>query len=162
MEDSGMRLSTITVTLILLTTIGLAACKTAGVAVTPRGQVMTLNVNAPQDLPEQGTGEIVVEIGNRGVNQFGGVDVRVNLPRELVVLSHHPDRGLSPVALETPSERQFHYRIGNLNAGETVRIRYDVRVGFGTLRETDEIEVTAWHENLPGDRLIETRRIRLR
>jgi hypothetical protein len=96
------------------------------------------------------------------VNQFGGVDVRISLPAELVVLDHQHDRGLSPATLTRLDERQYLYRIGNLNAGETVRIRYNVRAGFGTLRETGEIEVTAWHENLPGDRLIETRRIRLR
>ena len=36
------------------------------------------------------------------------------------------------------------------------------RTAFGTLRETENVKVTAWQSDLPGDKLVETAVIKLR
>lgn len=140
-----------------------SACKTQGVAVTERAQVMTINIRGANDLPENFTDKVRVEVGNRGVNNLHDVEFTVEFPDELVVLSESHGRGMDLMILETPAGRKYyHYRIGNLNVAETSKAEFEIRTNFGTLSRSSDIKVTAWQTDLPSNKLVETKRIELR
>lgn len=140
-----------------------AACKSSGVAVTDRGQIMKINISSAEDLPENFTDEIEVEIANRGVANIHDIEFTVEIPRELVVVSENHGDGMDLMMMRTPEGRDYyHYRIGDLNGGEEAVATFQVRTQFGSLERTSDIKVTAWQEDLPSQKLVETRQIRLR
>jgi hypothetical protein len=136
------------------------ACKSGGMAMTSRGQLLKINITAPQDLPESGEDNLDVVVSNRGVNSMKNIVVDVELPPQLVVLDQTNERGIE--VGHDPGANTYRFKIGNLQAAESTKIRYHVRTQFGTMRQTGDMKVTAWQTDLPGDKLVETAVIKLR
>ena len=153
------RILTLIVTaLFLVTVLAMAGCKSSGMAVTSRGQLLKINISHPTELQEAGEGNLDVEISNRGVNNVRDVLVDVEVPPQVMVLDETHDRGMNM----TTSAGVYHYVLGNVQPGETATVRFKVRTMFGTMSETGSVRVTAWQRDLPGDKLIETAVIKLR
>jgi hypothetical protein len=148
------------VAILALALFATTACKSGGMAVTSRGQLLKINIVHPNDLPDAGEDNLDILVNNRGVNNLKDVSVQVELPPQLIVLDQTNDHGV-PVIHE-PGSSVYHFTIGNLQAGEDTKLRFHVRTAFGTMRETGSVKVTAWQRDLPGDRLVETAVIKLR
>jgi len=127
------------------------SCKTSGMAMTSRGQLFKININAPSNLPEGGEGNIDVVLSNRGVNNVRDILTEVELPPQLIVLDQTNDRGVT--VSHDPGSSVYHFTLGSLNPAEDSTIRFHVRTAFGTLTQTGQISVTAWQRDLPGDKL---------
>jgi hypothetical protein len=139
------------------------ACKSSGVAVTGRGQVMNLDINVPTDLSEGETKEMTVSVSNRGVNRLDDVIFEVEMPNELIVLSQVPSRGVQMTErFSSIGTKIFQYRAGNIEVATSSQVKFHVRAAFASLDRTGDIKVTAWSEDLPGDRLVETKFVKLR
>ena len=136
------------------------ACKSSGMAVTSRGQLLKLNIDHPQDLPEQGEGNLDVTISNRGVNNIQDVLLEIELPPQLIVLDQTNGDGIN--VMHTPGSNMYRFTFGNIQPAENSQIRFRVRTAFGTMSETGNVRATAWQSGLPGDKLIETAVIKLR
>jgi hypothetical protein len=145
---------------LLVALFGLTSCKTSGMAMTSRGQLLKININHPKDLPEAGEDNLDVVISNRGVNNVKDALVDVELPPQLIVLDETHDRGV--VESHDPGSNVYHFTFGNIQPAESSTMRFRVRTAFGTLSETGSVKVTAWQRDLPGDKLIETAVIKLR
>jgi hypothetical protein len=150
-----------TVMLALVSVVLFAAgCKTNGMAVTSRGQILKVNINHPKDLPDRGEDNLDVVLGSRGVNSVRDVLVDIELPPQLIVLDETHERGVTMT--HDPGSNVYHYTLGNLQPAEDSTIRYKVRTSFGTMSETSSVKATAWQRDLPGDKLVETAVIKLR
>src|SRR5438270_2773948 len=77
---------------IALFVIAAAGCKTSGMAVTSRGQLLKLDIVHPKDLPERGEDNLDVVLGSRGVNNVKDVLLDVELPPQLIVLDETHER----------------------------------------------------------------------
>lgn len=151
------------IALMAIVAVGLlatAACKSSGVAVTSRGQVLKLSIAHPNDLPEQGVDNLDVILTNGGVNNVQDVLLEVELPPQLVVLDQTNDRGVE--VMHTPGTNMYRFTFGNIQPAERTTVRFRVRTTFGNLRETGSVKATAWQSGLPGDKLVETAVIKLR
>lgn len=148
------------VALLAVTLLSMAACKSSGMAVTSRGQLLKLNIAHPDDLPESGVDNLDITVTNAGVNNLQNVLLEVELPPQLIVLDQTNDEGIG--VIHTPGSNMYRFTFGNIQAGERSGIRFRVRTAFGTMRETASIKATAWAEDLPNDKLVETAVIRLR
>ena len=138
-------------------------CKSSGVAVSGRGQIMNIDVDVPTDLSEGETKELTVRLTNAGVNEIDDVIIEVEMPNELIVLSQIPSRGVTMTErLSSLGTKIFQYRAGDIEAATSSEVKFHVRAAFGSLPRTGDIKVTAWSEDLPGDRLVETKYIKLR
>lgn len=147
----------------LLFTVALSACKSSGMAVTERGQLLKINIDTPTDLSEGETKEVTVEIGSRGVNRVKNVVFEVELPSELVVLTEVHGNGITLAErIGENGNRVFQYSAGDLNPGETSTARFHVRAAFGTRTQSGDIRVTAYSNDVPGDKLVETKYVKLR
>jgi Domain of unknown function DUF11 len=129
----------------------MTSCKSSGMAMTSRGQLFKININAPSNLPEGGDGNIDVVLSNRGVNNVNDILADVELPPQLIVLDQTNDRGVT--VSHNPGSAVYHFTLGSLNPGEDSTLRFHVRTAFGTLTQTGQISVTAWQRDLPGDKL---------
>jgi Domain of unknown function DUF11 len=138
----------------------LSACKTSGMAMTSRGQLLKINIQHPTDLPEAGEDNLDIVVSNRGVNNIQDVLVDVELPPQLIVLDQTADRGIA--GMHDPGSNVYHFTIGKIQPAEDSHLRFHVRTAFGTMRESGSVKATAWQRNLPGDRLVETAVIKLR
>jgi len=136
------------------------ACKSSGMAVTSRGQLLKLNIVHPDDLPENGVDNLDIIISNRGVNNIQDVLLEVELPPQLVVMDQTNEKGIN--VLHTPGSNMYRFTFGNIQPAEDSTIRFRVRTAFGTMTETGSVKATAWQEGLPGDKLIETAVIKMR
>jgi len=157
------RNQSLTIAAVFLLAVGLismSACKTNGMAMTSRGQLLKININAPTELPDGGEGNLDVNISNRGVNNIKDVLVDFEAPSQLVVLDQTADNGIH--VMHDIGSNVYHFTLGNVQPGETASVRFKVRTAFGTMRETGNAKVTAWQRDLPGDKLIETAVIKLR
>ena len=137
--------------LVLAAIFSTAACKTSGMAMTSRGQIFKINIDAPQRLAEGAEGNIDVDLSNRGVNNVQDILADIEMPPQVYVLDQTSDRGITVV--HDPGSSVYHFSLGNLQPGEDAHIRFKVRTAFGTLSETGQISVTAWQKDLPGDKL---------
>lgn len=158
-----MNRKTLSVALVALLAVALVAttaCKSSGMAVTSRGQLLKININHPTDLPENGEDNLDIAISNRGVNNIQDVMVDVELPPQLIVLDQTTERGIN--VSHDPGTNVYHFTFGNIQPGESSELRFKVRTAFGTMRETGSVKVTAWQSGLPGDKLVETAVIKLR
>jgi Domain of unknown function DUF11 len=153
-------LSIAAVVLLAVALLATGACKTSGMALTDRGQLLKININHPTDLPENGEDNLDIEISNRGVNNIQDVMVDIEIPPQLIVLDQTADRGVN--VSHDPGTNMYHFTFGNIQPGESSKLRFNVRTAFGSLRETGSVKVTAWQNNLPGDKLVETAVIRMR
>ena len=136
------------------------ACKSSGMAVTSRGQLLKLNIVHPDDLPENGVDNLDIIISNRGVNNIQDVLLEVELPPQLVVMDQTNEKGVN--VLHTPGSNMYRFTFGNIQPAEDSTIRFRVRTAFGTMTESGSVKATAWQEGLPGDKLIETAVIKMR
>jgi hypothetical protein len=153
-------ISAAVVALLATALLATTACKTSGMAVTSRGQVLSLNIVHPKDLPDQGVDNLDVIVSNMGVNGIRDVLLEVELPPQLVVLDQTNGRGIE--VMHTPGSNMYRFTFGHIQPGERSTIRFRVRTAFGTLSETGNVTATAWQSTLPGDRLVQTALIRLR
>ena len=153
-------LSAAVIAVLAMGMLATTACKTSGMAVTSRGQVLSLNIAHPTDLPDQGVDNLDVVVSNMGINEMRDVLLEVELPPQIVVLDQTNERGIE--VLHTPGTNLYRFTFGNVQAGERSTIRFRVRTSFGTLTETGTVKATAWQSTLPGDRLVETALIKLR
>lgn len=149
-----------TMALLALALFAMSACKSSGMAVTSRGQLLKINIKHPTDLPENGEDNLDIAISNRGVNNIQDVLVDVELPPQLIVLDQTGDRGIN--AMHDPGSNVYHFTLGKIQPAEDAHLRFHVRTAFGTMRETGSVKATAWQRDLPGDRLVETAVIKLR
>jgi hypothetical protein len=151
------------IALVAILAVGLlstAACKSNGMAVTSRGQLLKLNITHPSDLPEQGVDNLDIEISNSGVNNIQNILLEVEVPPQLVILDQTNDRGVE--VMHTPGSNVYRFTFGNIQPAERSTVRFRVRTAFGTMSETGSVKATAWQSGLPGDKLIETAVIKLR
>lgn len=155
-----MRRNTILAILAMALLVVVAGCKTSGMALTSRGQLLKLNIIHPKDLPEAGEDNLDINVSNTGVNSIKDVLVDVELPPQLVVLDATQDRGV--VASHDPGSNIYHFTFGNIQPGEHSTLRFHVRTAFGTVHETGSVKATAWQRDLPGDKLVETAVIKMR
>lgn len=153
-------LSIAVVAILAVGLLSATACKTSGMAVTSRGQVLNLGIAHPEDLPEQGVDNLDITITNAGINNVQDVLLEVELPPQLVVLDQTNDRGVN--VMHTPGTNLYRFTFGNIQPAERSTVRFRVRTAFGTLRETGSVKATAWQSGLPGDKLVETAVIKLR
>ena len=153
-------LSITVIAVVALALLSATACKTSGMAVTTRGQVLKLNIAHPEDLPDAGVDNLDVSVSNIGINNIQDILLEVELPSQLVVLDQTNDRGVN--VLHTAGSNMYRFTFGNIQAGERSTVRFRVRTAFGTLSETGSVKATAWQSGLPGDKLIETAVIKLR
>jgi hypothetical protein len=153
-------LSVALVAICALALLSATACKSSGMAVTSRGQFLKLNIIHPDDLPEQGVDNLDVTITTAGVNNMDNILLEVELPPQLVVMDQTNDRGVN--VMNTPGSNMYRFTFGNIQPAERSTVRFRVRTAFGTLRETGSVKATAWQNNLPGDKLVETAVIKLR
>ena len=129
----------------------MTSCKTSGMAMTSRGQLFKINIYAPQSLAEGGDANIDVVLSNRGVNNVQNILADVELPPQLTVLGQTNDNGVN--VSHDPGSAVYHFTLGNLQPGEDSHIRFHVRTSFGSATQTGQISVTAWQNDLPGDKL---------
>jgi hypothetical protein len=148
------------VAVLALGLLAMTACKHSGMAVTSRGQLLKLNIENPIDLPEGGEDNLDVIVGNRGVNNIKDIVLDVELPAQLVVLDQTSGRGVE--VMHDPGSNVYHFVLGNVQPAEDSKIRFKVRSSFGSMKETGNVKVTAWQRDLPNDKLVETRVIKLR
>lgn len=153
-------LSLTVIAVLALALLSATACKSNGMAVTSRGQLLKLNIVHPSDLPEQGVDNLDVTISNRGVNNIQDVLLEVELPPQLVILDQTNERGVN--VMHTPGSNMYRFTFGNIQPAEDSTVRFRVRTAFGTMSETGSVKATAWQSGLPGDKLIETAVIKLR
>lgn len=146
--------------LLAIALFAMSSCKTSGMATTTKGQLFKININAPGDLPEGGTDNIDVVLSNRGVNKINDIFVDVELPPQLTVLDQTNDRGMT--ATHDPGTNVYHFQGPELSSPEDAHIRFKVQTRFGTMKETGNINVTAWQKDLPGDKLFRKTIIKLR
>src|SRR3954468_24821863 len=137
-----------------------AGCKTSGMAVTSRGQLLKVNINHPKDLPDRGEDNLDIVLGTRGVKGVRTFLLDVELPPQLIVLDETHERGVTMT--HDPGSNVYHSTLGNLTPREDSTIRYKVRTSFGTVSQSDSVKATAWQRDLPGDKLVETAVIKLR
>lgn len=154
------RALTIALALVAVALIAAAGCKTSGMAVTMRGQLLKINIKHPTDLPEQGEDNVDVILSNRGVNNVRDILVDVEVPAQLVVLDETHERGVT-MTHDTGSN-VYHYTLGNLQPAEDSTIHYKVRTSFGGMSDSGNVRVTAWQRDLRGEKLDETAVIKLR
>ena len=148
------------VTVLALGLLSATACKSSGMAVTSRGQLLKLNIVGPADLPDSGVENLDVNISNRGVNNIQDILLEVEVPPQLVVLDQTNERGVD--TMHNPGSNMYRFTFGKIQPGETSTVRFRVRTAFGTLSETGSVKATAWQSGLPGDKLVETAVIKLR
>jgi len=153
-----LTIAALSILAIVLITAG--GCKSSGMAVTSRGQLLKINIESPQDLPDGAEDNLDVVLSNRGVNNVQNVLVDVELPSQLIVLDQTNDRGID--ISHDPGSNVYHFTLGNLQPGESSKLRFRVRTAFGTYRETGSVKATAWQKDLPGQKLVETAVIKMR
>ena len=153
-------LSITAIAVLALVLVPAMACKSSGMALTGRGQVLKLDIEHPNDLPEQGVDNLDVQVTNAGLNNVQDILLEVELPPQLIVVDQSQDRGVN--SEHYPNSNLWRFSFGNVQPGERSTVRFRVRTAFGTLSETGSVKATAWQENLPGDKLVETAVIKLR
>jgi hypothetical protein len=152
--------SVVAIAILALALISMTACKSSGMAVTSRGQFLKLNIAHPDDLPEQGVDNLDVTLTNAGVNNIQDVLLEVELPPQVVVMDQTNDRGVN--VMHNAGSNLYRFTFGNIQPTERSSVRFRVRTAFGTMSETGSVKATAWQNNLPGDKLVETAVIKLR
>lgn len=148
------------VALLAVTLLPFVACKTSGMAVTGRGQILKLDIEHPNELPDKGVDNLDVQLTNPGVNPIHNIVLEVELPPQLMVLDQTNDRGVN--AAHDPGSNLWRFSFGKLDAAERSTVRFRVQTAFGTFSQTGSVKATAWQEGLPGDKLVETAVIKLR
>lgn len=148
------------VAVLMIALVSLTACKSSGMAVTSRGQILKLNIEHPSDLPEQGVDNLDITVSNTGINNIQDILLEVELPPQLIVLDQTNDRGVN--VMHEPGSTLYRFTFGNIQPAERSTVRFRVRTAFGTLSETGSVKATAWQSGLPGDKLVETAVIKLR
>ena len=93
----------------------MTACKSSGMAVTTRGQILKLNIAHPDDLPEQGVDNLDITVSNVGINNVQDVLLEVELPPQLVVMDQTNDRGVN--VMHEPGSNVYRFTFGNIQPG---------------------------------------------
>lgn len=148
---------------VMLLAGGFAACKHSGVAVAKGGQIINIDIDTPSSLGEGIESKaLTVEISNRGVSKLSRLSFDVVMPTELIVVSQTNSPGVTWTERVTAGgEKLYHYTVDEISVGSNAKVNYHVRTAFTARDRTGDIKVTAYSDQLPGDRLIETKFIRL-
>jgi hypothetical protein len=148
---------------LMVVTLGATACKHSGVALTGRGQILDIEIEGADDLPDGFTDKLTVTVANRGVANIGNVEFTVEMPNELVVLQEKHSDGLNVMEMRSPEgNRVFHFVAGAIEPMTKSEASFQVRTSFGSLDRSGDVKVTAWQKDLPSDTLVETKMIKLR
>jgi hypothetical protein len=153
-------LSIAVLAILAIALFSMTACKSSGMAVTTRGQILKLNIGHPADLPEQGVDNLDITLSNVGVNNVQDVLLEVELPPQLIVMDQTNDRGVN--VMHNAGSNLYRFTFGNIQPAERSTVRFRVRTAFGTMSESGSVKATAWQSGLPGDKLVETAVIKLR
>jgi hypothetical protein len=153
-------LSIAVLAILAIALFSMMACKSSGMAVTTRGQILKLNIAHPDDLPEQGVDNLDITLSNVGVNNVQDVLLEVELPPQLIVMDQTNDRGVN--VMHNAGSNLYRFTFGNIQPAERSTVRFRVRTAFGTMSESGSVKATAWQSGLPGDKLVETAVIKLR
>ncbi|HVR44205.1 MAG TPA: hypothetical protein VMS56_12265 [Thermoanaerobaculia bacterium] len=142
----------------------LGACKHSGVAVASGGQIINIDIDAPRTLTEsEETKQLEIEIANRGVSKLSRLNFDVIMPVELIVQSQTQSPGVTWTERVTAGgQKLYHYEVDQVSVGSRARVTYHINAAYGSTGTEGKIEVTAWSDQLPGDRLIETKSIAVR
>ena len=152
----------ILMTLLATLALTLGACKSSGIAATSKGQIMHVDVDLPKELSEGETAELKVHLSNRGVNNIGNIVVEVEVPNELWVLSQdHEGTELSEERTSTGSHL-YYYHLTELGVTKDASMKYQVQAKFGAAERSGDVKVTAYQKDLPGDKLIETKYVKVK
>jgi hypothetical protein len=147
---------------VLVLAFGLTACKSSGVAVSDKGHIIAIDIEAPATAPADEVAAVVVKIMNRGFTKLKSPTVEVVMPTELMVVSQTQTPGVTWTERITAGGLKLYaYTVNEIDPAGKAELTYHVRTTFGNLQETGKIEVTVWEEKLPGGKLVETRSIRL-
>lgn len=146
--------------ILALVVVVMAGCKSSGMAITSRGQLLKININHPMDLADNDSADLDVVVSNRGVKSVSNVMVDIEMPSQLVVLDEAHGRGVNP--MHDAGSNVYHYTLSEVHPAGNTTFHYKVRTAFGTMSETGSVKVTAWQTDLPGDKLVETAVIKLR
>lgn len=139
------------------------ACKHSGIAITDEGSIINIDIDAPNDLAEGETGEVEVVVRNVGFSNLNDTIIQVEFPRELAVVSEEHGRGMVMLYGQAPNgNMMYQYDVGDIEVTQDSKARFEVRARFGSRDRTGDIKVLVWNDDISGDRLIETRAIRLR
>jgi len=141
----------------------LAGCKSSGMAITKRGQLMKISLEAPKQLSEGEPADIKATVRNAGVAGLSDVEIDIEIPSQLTVVKESHGNGMNLMeSTGGEGSRMFTYRVGNIEAGQDSTVKFIVQGAFGSYKQSGNIRVTAWQSNLPGDKLVETKFIKLR
>lgn len=138
-------------------------CKHSGVGVTNEGRILRIDIDAPSDMFEGEVADVKVDVSNSGPANIHDVYVEVEMPLELIVLEVNERRGLNVAQGYSADGRKLYtYSQNDLNIGENANINFKVRAAFGTRDRSGGIKVTAWQKELPNNKLIETKEVKLK
>ena len=147
----------------LLSLVIWTGCKSHGMAVTEEGQLAKINIDVDNEQADGKIGDVRIEVSNRGVSKLGNVEFTVEMPEQLVVLDESHGDGMNLISgVAANGDRLYHYMVGDIEVGQESVAKFQVRTAFGTVAETDAIKVTMWQKDLPSEKLIETRTVKLR
>jgi hypothetical protein len=156
-------LVTILAVIAMLALVLASGCKSSGMAVTSRGQILKVNISGADDLPDGTNDTLRVSVDNRGPSNVSNVEFTVEIPNELVVVSEKHGDGIDMMEMRTASgTKLYHYMAGDIEATTSAKAEFEVRTSFGSLDRTGDIKVTAWQKDLPSDKLVETKQVKLR
>jgi hypothetical protein len=147
---------------LLLTTGLVAACKHSGVAVTPRGQIATIEIEGVQQLAPGGTGNIDVTVRNVGITRLADTIVQVEIPAELNVIEENRGRGMNMTSGLSPAGNiLYHYDVGHIEVGQDSKATFTVRAGTSPARRDVNVRVLVWNRDIPGNNLLETHNVKI-
>lgn len=158
-----MRQSKVLAAAAMLLLLIAGGCKSSGIAVSGKAQILHIGLEIPTDLSDGETQSLRVEVANRGLTEIDNVEFEVEIPNELIILDHDPETSLEFVEFRSErGTRVFRYGAGDLELGSEAKVSYKVRAAFGTLARTGDIVVTAMAHDLPGGHLVESKHVKLR
>jgi hypothetical protein len=163
-EDANVRENRLAAALLvlLLTTGFAAACKHSGVAVTPMGQIATIEIEGVQQLAPGGTGNIDVTVRNVGITRLANTIIQVELPAELNVIEENRGRGMSMSSGLSPAGNTlYHYDVGDIQVGQDSKATFTVRADTAPARRDVNVRVLVWNRDIPGNNLLETHNVKI-
>ncbi|MBW3566251.1 MAG: hypothetical protein KY459_16205 [Acidobacteria bacterium] len=145
-------------TLTMLLAFG--ACKHSGTALTAKAQAVNVDIDAPRELAEGETGTVSIDVRNIGLNNLSNTIIQVEFPSELSVLSENHGAGMRVMeGISADGNMMYQYDVGDIEVTQNSKANFEVRARFGTRNRSGEIKVLVWNEDLPGQRLLETKAI---
>ena len=121
--------------LVALALFTISACKSGGMAMTSRGQLLKINIQHPNDLPEGSEDNLDVVISNRGVNNIKDVlvdvelQMRVELAREVVVARARAEQAPEAPQCRAKASHEAHRTCSSKSVSRSNEASAEVRPG---------------------------------